>query len=95
MTSTIPIGVTVNGVDHEFPEPLSIRELLTRLALPCQGVALAVDGAVFPKSRWDEPVGRGWTIEVLTFLAPGAFILGIVAAVCVALGLWPRLREYR
>ncbi|MEU3009611.1 sulfur carrier protein ThiS [Nocardia asteroides] len=71
MTSTIPIGVTVNGVDHEFAEPLSIRELLTRLELPCQGVALAVDGAVFPKSRWDEPVARGWTIEVLTAVQGG------------------------
>ncbi|MFD6219406.1 sulfur carrier protein ThiS [Nocardia asteroides] len=71
MTSTIPIGVTVNGVDHEFVEPLSIRELLTRLELPCRGVALAVDGAVFPKSRWDEPVARGWTIEVLTAVQGG------------------------
>lgn len=34
-------------------------------------------------------------IDVLAFLAPGAFVLGIVAAACVALGLWPRLREYR
>ncbi|MFC4126200.1 hypothetical protein [Nocardia rhizosphaerae] len=34
-------------------------------------------------------------IDVLGFLAPGAFALGIVGAVCVALGLWPRLREYR
>ncbi|WP_278261782.1 sulfur carrier protein ThiS [Nocardia sp. AG03] len=71
MTSTIPIGITVNGADHEFAEPLSIRELLTRLELPCQGVAVAVDGAVFPKSRWDEPVGRGWNIEVLTAVQGG------------------------
>jgi sulfur carrier protein len=71
MTSTIPIGVTVNGVDHEFAEPLSVRELRTRLELPCQGVALAVDGAVFPKSRWDEQVERGWTIEVLTAVQGG------------------------
>ncbi|MEV0295707.1 sulfur carrier protein ThiS [Nocardia sp. NPDC050710] len=72
MTATsIPIGVTVNGEDHEFAESLSVRELLTRLGLPCQGVALAVDGAVFPKSRWDEPVGRGWTIEVLTAVQGG------------------------
>lgn len=71
MTSTIPIGITVNGADHEFAEPLSIRELLTRLDLPCQGVAVAVDGAVFPKSRWDEPVGRGWNIEVLTAVQGG------------------------
>ncbi|MGW4635919.1 sulfur carrier protein ThiS [Nocardia sp. NPDC004415] len=71
MTSTIPIGITVNGADHEFAEPLSIRELLTRLELPCQGVAVAVDGAVYPKSRWDEPVGRGWNIEVLTAVQGG------------------------
>ncbi|MFC4126196.1 sulfur carrier protein ThiS [Nocardia rhizosphaerae] len=71
MTSTIPIGVTVNGTDHEFAEPLSVRELLTRLDLPCQGVAVAVDGAVFPKSRWDERVGRGWSIEVLTAVQGG------------------------
>ncbi|MFD6102901.1 hypothetical protein ACFWFQ_09575, partial [Nocardia salmonicida] len=34
-------------------------------------------------------------IDVLSFLAPGAFVLGIAAAACVVLGLWPRLREYR
>lgn len=68
---SIPIGVTVNGEDHEFPEPLTVRELLERLTLPCQGVAVAVDGVVFPKSRWDEPVGRGWSIEVLTAVQGG------------------------
>ena len=69
--SATPIGVTVNGADHEFGTPLSVRELLERLELPCQGVALAVNGAVFPKSRWDEPVGRGWEIDVLTAVQGG------------------------
>ncbi|MFE3191145.1 sulfur carrier protein ThiS [Nocardia sp. NPDC059240] len=69
--TAIPVGVTVNGEDHVFPDPLSVRELLTRLNLPSQGVALAIDGAVFPKSRWDEPVGRGWEIEVLTAVQGG------------------------
>ncbi|MGI5222619.1 sulfur carrier protein ThiS [Nocardia sp. CA-290969] len=69
--SAAPIGVTVNGTEHEFAGPLSVRELLERLDLPCQGVALAVDGAVFPKSRWDEPVGRGWQIDVLTAVQGG------------------------
>ncbi len=67
----IPIGVIVNGEDHEFADELSVRELLTRLGLPCKGIAVAVDGAVFPKSRWDEPVGRGWEIEVLTAVQGG------------------------
>lgn len=72
MTSTsVPIGVTVNGTEHEFAETLTVRELLTRLGLPNQGVAVAIDGAVFPKSRWDEPVGRGWEIEVLTAVQGG------------------------
>ncbi|KAA8890135.1 hypothetical protein F3087_02130 [Nocardia colli] len=33
--------------------------------------------------------------QVLAFMGPGALVLGIVAAACVGLGLWPRLREYR
>ncbi len=32
---------------------------------------------------------------VLDFMGPGALLLGIVAAGCVGIGLWPRLREYR
>ncbi|WP_433660211.1 sulfur carrier protein ThiS [Nocardia sp. CA-128927] len=72
MTSTsVPIGVSVNGTEHEFAETLTVRELLSRLELPTQGIALAVDGAVFPKSRWGEPVGRGWQIEVLTAVQGG------------------------
>jgi sulfur carrier protein len=72
MTATpIPIGVTVNGEDHEFADPLTVWELLDRLGLPGRGIAVAVDGAVFPKSRWDEPVGRGWEIEVLTAVQGG------------------------
>lgn len=33
--------------------------------------------------------------RVLDYLAPGAMILGIAAAAYIAIGLWPRLREYR
>ncbi|RJO76705.1 sulfur carrier protein ThiS [Nocardia panacis] len=68
---SIPIGITVNGSAHEFAEPLSVRDLLTRLDLPTRGVAVAVDGAVFPKSRWDESVGRGWSVEILTAVQGG------------------------
>ncbi len=69
--SAVLIGITVNGEDHELAEQLTVRELLGRLNLPEQGIALAVDGAVFAKSRWDEPVQRGWEIEVLTAVQGG------------------------
>ncbi|MCU1648674.1 MAG: sulfur carrier protein ThiS [Nocardia sp.] len=69
--TVIPIGVTVNGEDHSFAEAPTVRELLERLNLPSQGVAVAVDGALFPKSNWDQQVERGWEIEVLTAVQGG------------------------
>ena len=66
-----PVGITVNGTEHTVAEGLTVRELLTMLSLPSEGIALAVDGAVLPKSRWQEPVGRGWEIEVLTAVQGG------------------------
>ncbi|WP_067702377.1 sulfur carrier protein ThiS [Nocardia jejuensis] len=69
--SASPVGITVNGEDHTFPVAPTVHELLAGLNLPCKGVAVAVDGAVFPKSRWDEPVERGWEIEVLTAVQGG------------------------
>ncbi len=60
------IGITVNGEDREFDGPLTVTELLERLELPQRGIAVAVNGAVFPRGRWTESVGRGWEIEILT-----------------------------
>ena len=69
--SAASIGVTVNGTDHVLTEQLTVRELLAQLDLPTKGVALAVDGAVFPKSRWDEPVQKGWVMDVLVAVQGG------------------------
>lgn len=66
-----PVGVTVNGEDHIFTIAPSVRQLLAKLELPERGIAVAVDGAVFPKSRWDEQVQRGWNIEILTAVQGG------------------------
>ncbi|KDQ00896.1 thiamine biosynthesis protein ThiS [Rhodococcus qingshengii] len=48
-----------------------MTELLTHLELPSKGIAVAVDGALFPRGRWDESVGRGWEIEILTAVQGG------------------------
>ncbi|MEU0543800.1 sulfur carrier protein ThiS [Nocardia sp. NPDC005978] len=69
--TAIPVAITVNGEEHEFAQAPSVRAVLEALNLPCQGVAVAVDGALFPKSRWDEPVERGWELEVLTAVQGG------------------------
>ncbi|WP_137724043.1 sulfur carrier protein ThiS [Prescottella subtropica] len=65
------IGIAVNGEDREFDGPLTVTDLLERLDLPQRGIAVAVDGAVFPRGRWAENVGRGWEIEILTAVQGG------------------------
>ncbi|MET4612198.1 sulfur carrier protein [Rhodococcus sp. PvR044] len=72
MTNTpVNIGITVNGEDHQLSEPLTVAQLLEHLGLPSQGIAVAVDGAVFPRASWDTPVGKGWEIEILTAVQGG------------------------
>ncbi|MDV2474427.1 sulfur carrier protein ThiS [Rhodococcus zopfii] len=71
MTNPISVGITVNGEDHYFAEAPTVTELLAQLGLPEKGIAIAVDGAVFPRGRWSEPVGKGWQIEILTAVQGG------------------------
>lgn len=64
--------ITVNGQDHELTEQLTMAQLLTRLSMPEKGIAVAVDGVVLPKSRWDATtVEKGCNIEVLTAVQGG------------------------
>lgn len=56
MSEQVPIGITVNGEDLEFDRAVTVTELLTHLELPSKGIAVAVDGALFPRGRWDESV---------------------------------------
>ncbi len=64
--------ITVNGENHALDEQLTLRQLLDQLSMPAQGIAVAVDGTVLPKSRWDDTtVQNGWTIEILTAVQGG------------------------
>ncbi|MFD4292145.1 sulfur carrier protein ThiS [Rhodococcus sp. NPDC058505] len=71
MTTMVNIGITVNGEDHQLSEPMTVAQLLTHLDLPDRGVAVAVDGAVVPRSSWDRNVEKGWEIEILTAVQGG------------------------
>ncbi|MEH3154111.1 MAG: sulfur carrier protein ThiS [Gordonia paraffinivorans] len=65
------ITVTVNGVDHDVDAGITVSALLSRLDLPDQGVAVAVDGSVRPRSSWGDGVAAGARIEVLTAVQGG------------------------
>ena len=63
--------VIINGDEHEVAAPCTVEELLARLGLPCEGVAIALEGFVLPRSRWGEQVRDGWALEVLTAVQGG------------------------
>ncbi|MFF0817369.1 sulfur carrier protein ThiS [Rhodococcus sp. NPDC003318] len=71
MTNRVNIGITVNGEDHQLSEELTVAQLLEHLGLPQKGIAVAVDGAVFPRASWDRTVEKGWEIEILTAVQGG------------------------
>lgn len=71
MTNQVSVGITVNGEDKYYEKAPTMSELLAELGLPDKGIAVAVDGVVFPRGRWSEQVGRGARIEILTAVQGG------------------------
>lgn len=61
--------VTVNGTDHEVESGATVASLLDAIGVGAatSGVAVAVDGAVVPRSAWaDEALAPGAVIEIVT-----------------------------
>ncbi|WP_338886596.1 sulfur carrier protein ThiS [Rhodococcus sovatensis] len=64
--------ITVNGKELDIAADVTMRQLLLQLSMPERGIAVAVDGTVLPKSRWDATtVEKGSTIEILTAVQGG------------------------
>ena len=63
--------ITVNGTAQDLAGR-TIREVLAALSMNDRGVAVAIDGEVVSKSRWDTTTAEdGAAIEVVTAVAGG------------------------
>ncbi|MCF8604240.1 sulfur carrier protein ThiS [Gordonia sp. HY442] len=62
---------TVNGDTAQIDGPVDVPKLLAHMGFPDEGVAIAVDGVVRPKSRWSEEIGEYAEIDVLTAVQGG------------------------
>lgn len=66
------MNVTINGEREELAEGLTLAALVAGRMRTDKGVAVAVDGAVAPRSTWSELVLRdGQAVELLTAVQGG------------------------
>jgi sulfur carrier protein len=68
----IPVRVTVNGKEHTLPEGATVADLLEELSLQGDGIAVAVDRRIVPRSTRNEWVLEdGQTVEVVRAVGGG------------------------
>jgi sulfur carrier protein len=61
------VSITVNGKVYEVDGPTTVDGLLRHLDQARDDIAIAVDGAVVPRSAWsDTPIGDDAVVEIVT-----------------------------
>jgi sulfur carrier protein len=66
--------IVLNGERHELGERASVRDAVTASGAPAEGrgVAVALDGEVVPRGRWDDmPLAEGQRVEVVQAVQGG------------------------
>ncbi|EIJ38240.1 sulfur carrier protein ThiS [Galbibacter orientalis] len=57
--------VNVNNTLHTFQNSLSAKQLLEHLNISPNGIALALNNNVLPKSKWEEPLENNANILII------------------------------
>jgi sulfur carrier protein len=63
--------INVNEKQVEVAEATTVAALLASMGYPDRGIAVAVDQAVLPKSRWATTLCDGARLEVVTAVQGG------------------------
>jgi sulfur carrier protein len=63
--------IQINSEQVEVDEQTTVAALLQSLGYPDRGIAVAVDQAVVPRSRWATALSDGACIEVVTAVQGG------------------------
>ncbi|MGK2319369.1 sulfur carrier protein ThiS [Gordonia rhizosphera] len=65
------MSVIVNGEHTRLAPESSVGDLVAVLELPDRGIAVAVDGEVVPRGRWDRLLHNDARIEIVTAVQGG------------------------
>jgi len=63
--------VNINEKQVEVAEATTVAALLASMGFPDRGIAVAMDQAVLPKSRWATTLSDGARLEVVTAVQGG------------------------
>ena len=66
--------IVLNGEPHELTEGARVRDAVAAAGTPgdARGVAVALDGEVVPRGRWDDqPLEEGQRVEVVQAVQGG------------------------
>lgn len=63
--------INVNEKQVEVAEATTVAALLVSMGYPERGIAVAVDQAVLPRSRWATTLSDGERLEVVTAVQGG------------------------
>jgi sulfur carrier protein len=66
-----PVVITVNGRRMWIGENTTVAVLLESLGYPVRGIAVALNRAVLPRSRWQTKLSDGGQLDVLTAVQGG------------------------
>ncbi|MET0899708.1 MAG: sulfur carrier protein ThiS [Mycobacterium sp.] len=63
--------IIVNDKEVEIDDQTTVEGLLAQLGISGKGIAVALDWAVLPRSRWGTTISDGARIEVVTAVQGG------------------------
>lgn len=63
--------LTVNDASVEIDDGACVTDLLATMGIPANGIAVAVDWAVVPRSEWHESLADGAKVDVVTAVQGG------------------------
>jgi thiazole synthase len=73
MINTRPLTVTVNRAPQPLDRPMSLPDVLAALNIPAVRIAIAVNGEVIPRTRWQETIVQdGDSLDVVRAVSGGS-----------------------
>ena len=63
--------LNINGQWESYCDPVYVHTILTHHKLNDAGIAIAINGTVYPRSQWETPISSGSQVDIVTAVQGG------------------------